>query len=112
VIIAGTPFYAGFGFVYEPKSITEYQELIYKAVDLPRLSRDQVRQALHVFEIWENIFDWNNPIITTELLASVWGSGVERDLGRAYRILTKNLSNTDPRQTKLWQFASRVENNV
>lgn len=103
-ILAGTPFYAGFGFAYEPRSVEEYEALLSSANDLPRLRDDQVERALQVFHIWENQFDWNNPIITTEVLSAVWGSGVPRDPVRAYALLTENLARTDPRTLKLWHF--------
>lgn len=106
VVLAGTPFYAGFGFTYEPASLGRYEEIVKTAALLEPLSSEQVKIALRVFEIWENVFDWNNPIITSEVLAHVWGSGTERDLSRAFEILTSNLKCTDPRQLKLWEFAS------
>ncbi len=105
-VLAGTPFYAGFGFTHEPKSMNEYREIIKQAVELKPLSPTQISNALQVFGVWETVFDWNNPIITSELLANVWGNGTERNLERAYDILSKNLSATDPRDLKLWSFAS------
>lgn len=106
VILAGSPFYTGFGFTHEPVSLALYEEAVKTAVSLESLSSEQVKIALRVFGIWENIFDWNNPIITSEVLANVWGNGTERDLSRAFEILTNNLKFTDPRQLKLWDFAS------
>ncbi|MBL8421271.1 MAG: hypothetical protein JNK92_11620 [Dechloromonas sp.] len=108
VVLAGTPFYAGFGFTYEPQSASEYADLVRHADSLARLSPEQIGTALQVFEVWERQFDWKNSIITSELLASVWGNGAKRDLKRAYDILTENLKVTDPRSLKLWSFACSV----
>lgn len=108
VILAGSPFYAGFGFTHEPPSQGGYEEIVKTAVSLEPLSSERVKIALRVFGVWESIFDWNNPIITSEMLASVWGNGAERDLNRAFDILTGNLKRSDPRQLKLWEFASSV----
>jgi hypothetical protein len=106
VILAGTPFYAGFGFTHEPASLALYEETVQAAASLESLSSEKVKIALRVFGIWEKVFDWNNPIITSEVLAHVWGNGTERDLSKAFEILTGNLKSTDPRQLKLWEFAS------
>jgi hypothetical protein len=105
-ILAGTPFYAGFGFSYDPNRIDDYRELIAKASSLPRLSDLQVSFALQVFAIWEQQFDWDNPIVNLDLLALVWGNGVTRDLTKAYEMLTKNLSMHNPRNLKLWRYVN------
>lgn len=107
-ILAGTPFYAGFGFTHEPQSAEAYAAAVRGAAALERLSETQISIALQVFEAWERQFDWNNCIVTTEVLARVWGNGVERDLIRAYELLTENLRLNDPRALKLWRFASAV----
>jgi len=113
-ILAGTPFYAGFGFTYEPKSIDEYNSMITNAASLDRLSASQVNMALQVYAIWERQFDWNNPIITSDVLAHVWGSGVPRDLEKAYDAIVENLRNNNPRDLKLWHFVRSfsAKNNI
>lgn len=108
VILAGTPFYAGFGFTHEPKTAEEYCALIRDAAKLDRLSPEQISQALIVFESWERQFDWHNPIVTAEVQAYVWGNGVPRDVTRAYALLADNLEKNDPCQLKLWKFARSV----
>jgi hypothetical protein len=105
VILAGTPFYAGFGFAHEPQTQEAFRDLVIHASMLEPLTPQQVRTALEVFAVWESVFDWNNPIITSELLANVWGNGTPRNLERAFEILTRNLESTDPRKLKLWNFA-------
>src|SRR5690606_14337515 len=83
-ILAGTPFYAGFGFTHEPKSVEAYNTMVKNAAALECLSVEQTSLALQVFETWERQFDWNNPIVTTTVLAQVWGNGVPRDIEKAY----------------------------
>lgn len=107
-ILAGTPFYAGFGFTHEPTSVEAYNAMVRNAAALGRLSVTQIRTALQVFEAWERQFDWGNTIVTTEVLAQVWGNGVPRDLEKAYALLTQNLQGHNPRDLKLWYFASSV----
>jgi len=107
-VLAGTPFYAGFGFTQEPQTLDEYTVAVRQAGSLPRLSEEQVSVALQVFEAWERQFDWNNSIVTAEVLARVWGNGVERDLIRAYELLIENLQVNSPRELKLWHFAAAV----
>ena len=69
------------------------------------LTDKQINKALEVYAIWNEQFDWHNPIITSEVQANVWGSDIPRDLEEAYRLLTENLLVNDPRKLKLWLFA-------
>lgn len=107
-ILAGTPFYAGFGFTIEPQTVESYAMEIRRSGTLQRLNRDQLNMALRVFEAWEKQFDWENMIITPEVLAYVWGNGVDRDVSKAYRALTRNIEFNNPRDMKLWKFARSV----
>jgi hypothetical protein len=109
-ILAGQPFYSGFGFTYEPKSKEEYSKCIKDAATFPRLTAQQIAQALQVFEVWDRQFDWKNPIITSEVQAYVWGSGVSRDIAKAYQIITNNLKTNDLRDLKLWGFVKSIVN--
>jgi hypothetical protein len=107
-ILAGTPFYAGFGFTHEPVSADAYNGMMRNAAALERLSAAQMSTALQVFDAWECQFDWNNPIVTLAVLAQVWGDGVPRDIEKAYALLTQNLQDNNPRDLKLWHFARSV----
>lgn len=106
VVLAGKPFYSGFGFTIDPVTKSDYEETLLAFSNIVPLSEEQVIKALEVFSIWNNQFDWHNPIVTSEIQALVWGSGVPRDLAKAYRLITDNLSVNDPRKLKLWEFAS------
>ncbi|MAD95361.1 MAG: hypothetical protein CML33_07690 [Rhodobacteraceae bacterium] len=107
-ILAGVPFYAGFGFTYEPQTVQEYAKTVQKAASIERLSKQQISTALQVFEAWEFNFDWNNTIVTTDVIARVWGYGVSRDLTHAYDLITENLAVHNPKDLKLWHFAGEA----
>jgi len=107
-VLAGRPFYRGFGFTIEPATQEEYGLALARLATAAPLPEEQKQRALEVYAIWDRQFDWNNPIITTDVLANVWGSGRPRDLEKAYRLITDNLRVSDPRQLKLWKFAQSV----
>ena len=109
VVLAGTPFYSNFGFTLDPNSIEEYRRILINAHTINKLTDSQISSACCVFDLWEEIFDWNNPIYDSEVLSNVWGrSGVNRDLNKAYKVLTDNLKQTDPREIKLWHFVKSI----
>lgn len=108
VVLAGSPFYAGFGFTIQPASVAEYESTLLALDGVTALPQDKIDRALEIYALWDRQFDWNNPIITTDVLANVWGSGRPRDLEKAYRLITDNLRVSDPRQLKLWKFAQSV----
>jgi len=107
-VLAGRPFYRGFGFTIEPATQEEYGLALARLATASPLPEEQQQRALEVYAIWDRQFDWNNPIITSDVLANVWGSGRPRDLEKAYRLITDNLRVSDPRHLKLWKFAQSV----
>jgi len=107
-VLAVRPFYRGFGFTIEPTTLEEYRVALAALARAKPLSDEQKQRALEVYAVWDRQFDWNNPIITTEVLANVWGSGRPRDLEKAYQLMTDNLRVSDPRKLKLWEFAQSV----
>ena len=107
-VLAGQPFYRGFGFTLEPATVAEYEQALAHLANVAPLDEEERNRALEVYAIWDRQFDWNNPIITNEVLANVWGSGQPRNLERAYGLITRNLQACDPRKLKLWTFAQSV----
>jgi|APSaa5957512535_1039671.scaffolds.fasta_scaffold03665_9 hypothetical protein len=105
VVLAGKPFYSEFGFTIEPDSKANYEKALLNLNNVTALTDKQINKALEVYAIWNEQFDWHNPIITSEVQANVWGSDIPRDLEEAYRLLTENLLVNDPRKLKLWLFA-------
>lgn len=108
IILAGTPFYAGFGFTLEPKTEETYAVAVRRAASLNRLSGHDISTALQVFEVWERQFDWSNRIVTSQVVDHVWGNGVSRDLVRAYELITENLVANNPKELKLWHYAKEM----
>lgn len=104
-LLAGKPFYSGFGFTTDPATVADYEASLHALKDVSPLSPRQVETALQIYGLWNRQFDWDNPIISSELLALVWGSGRERNLAEAYRQMARSLRECNPRQLKLWAFA-------
>lgn len=104
-LLAGRAFYSGFGFTIDPESVDAYERHLLTFGDIHPLSSEQINNALLVYGIWDQQFDWKNPIVTSEVLSYVWGNGHPRDLPKAYEVITRNLSCSDPRHLKLWKFA-------
>lgn len=106
-ILAGRPFYCGFGFTMEPASLEEYEKILLGAHGIAPLTTAQIGKALQVYYLWNEQFDWNNPIVTPEVLQGVWGEGskVPRNLSKAYSAITENLRRTDPKKMKLWAYS-------
>jgi hypothetical protein len=109
-VLAGKPFYSGFGFTIEPASVEEYEQTLLSLASVAPLTQSQRRRAIQVYGIWERQFDWHNPIITPDVLANVWGSERPRNLEAAYHIMARNLRLEDPRRIRLWSFAQSVVN--
>jgi hypothetical protein len=110
VVLAGKPFYSGFGFSIEPASVAEYEHALLGLKNVVPLTSEQRRRAILVYGIWERQFDWHNPIVTADVLANVWGSERPRNLEAAYHIMARNLRSEDPRRIRLWTFAQSIVN--
>lgn len=110
VILAGQPFFASFGFTIEPATIPDYERTLLGLRAIEPLSETQRRRAIQIFGVWERQFDWHNPIVTSEVLANVWGNERPRNLEAAYEVMTRNVSSEDPRRLRLWRFAQSVVN--
>ena len=109
VIVAGTPFWSEFGFCYKPESQAQYHSLITGANLIGRLTQEEIDKALLVFAHWDRMFDWNNPVITGEVLGHVWGNedkDIRRDLGIAYNLLSENLTKHKPQDLILWKLVA------
>jgi hypothetical protein len=112
VVLAGKPFYSGFGFSIEPTSVAEYEQALLGLSNVAPLTAEQRHRAILIYGIWERQFDWHNPIVTADVLANVWGSERPRNLEAAYHIMARNLRSEDPRRIRLWSFAQSVVNGV
>jgi len=98
VILAGKPFYAGFGFTQEPRTIEEYGQLLKNIRSLEKLNIEQVEKAKLVYGVYNQCLLPPNEIITMEVLENVWGYNKPRDINRAYELVNSSLTTHDCRQ--------------
>ena len=104
-VLAGRSFYAGFGFTKDPQTLEDYEHILASIGEISPLVSEQIAKALEVYALWDDQFDWYNPIITSDVLSCIWGSGRDRDLNCAFELMSENLERSDPRSLKLWDFA-------
>jgi hypothetical protein len=104
-VLAGRSFYAGFGFTTDPQTLAQYEQILLNIGEIPDLTHEQISKALEVYALWNDQFDWTNPIVSSDVLACIWGSGRERDLVCAFELMSSNLENSDPRSLKLWKYS-------
>lgn len=102
VILTGKPFYSSFGFTTEPSTINEYIEILNTLGQLNRLTNLQIEKALEILYIWNTQFDWDNPIITLDILQDIWGSERERNVVNAFKKIINNIKLHNPKDLKLW----------
>lgn len=107
-ILSGFSCYSGFGFTHDPSTAAEYCQMIQDSPNLPRLNNIQISKALQIYDIWNEFFDFDNYIITHNVLANVWGSEGPINLKKAYDLMSKNLKNNDPKKLKLWKFVESL----
>jgi hypothetical protein len=107
-ILSGFSCYSGFGFTHDPGTAAEYCQMIQDSPNLPRLNNIQISKALQIYDIWNEFFDFDNYIITHNVLANVWGSEGPINLKKAYDLMSKNLKNNDPKKLKLWKFVESL----
>lgn len=108
VILAGKPFYSSFGFTIEPRTINDYIEILNNLSKINILTDLQIKKALEILYIWNTQFDWNNPIITSDILQDIWGSERERNLTDAFKKITNNIKQNNPKDLKLWDLTKRI----
>ena len=103
-VLAGLPFYGGKGFTIDCETIEAYENTLLNIENVMPLTENQVQKALEIYSLWDAQFDWENPIITSEVLKYVWGSGVDANLNNAYDLINANLLNNNPMDLRLWKF--------
>ena len=108
VLLAGRSFYAGHGFTIEPQTLSDYHKILLSMNKIKRLTENKINSALEVYAIWEKQFDWENPIITKDVLKNVWGTGKERNIINAHNIMSENLVSINPKSLKLWEYVQLV----
>lgn len=101
-VLAGSPFYSGFGFTSEPKSKKEYFDVLGDVGCLKPLSLDQIKTALAVYMGFKNVFSTDYTFIDTVLKSRVWGHDEEPDALGAYALMMDRLKKNDPKKSLLY----------
>ena len=98
VLTAGNAFYAHRGFTFDSSNKSDYTEKLRNLHLLKPLSKVQIQEALITFGLWNELFDWENPLVSPECIALVWRG----DPVGACRELLKNLSASLIDESKLF----------
>jgi hypothetical protein len=110
VILTGKPFYSSFGFTIEPTTILEYKFILMNVSQQKKLTNFQISKALEILYIWNTQFDWNNPIITLDILQDIWGSERERNLVNAFMKITENIQKYNVKDLTQWNLIKNILN--
>lgn len=106
VVLAGKPFYSGFGFTIEPDSIQEYRTAMSNITQLPRLSEEQKTMAKKVFAAFMQLQQTDTSLIDTDVLLAAWGGeGVAASPERAFELINQKLPDFDLKQYSLYRAA-------
>lgn len=103
VVIASAPFYSGFGFTVEPKTESEYEQVLSNIAQIQPLTEDQQRSALAVYKSYNMLQNKDVSLIDVKVHSLVWGTGGKQDIPEAYDIVAKKLETINPKQTALYQ---------
>lgn len=101
-ILAGQPFYAGFGFTSEPKTRSQYFEMIANIKDIQSLTDSQIKTALAVYMGFKSLQNNDHALIDTALKSKVWGCDGEPDNLAAYELMTERLKRNSPKNSTLY----------
>ena len=72
VLTAGEAFYANRGFTIDSRTINQYLNNLSILNKISGLSESQVEDALLTFMYWNQLFDWEDPLVTPRCIESVW----------------------------------------
>lgn len=104
VVLAGKPFYAGFGFTIEPNNIQDYRSVLKNIKNLTRLSEDQKVMAKKVFEAFMDMQQTDTSLIDSDVLLAAWGGeGVPASPDKAFELINKKLPGIDLNQYSLYK---------
>jgi len=103
VVLAGRPFYSGWGFTHDPQNRDHYFELLSQASELSGLTNAQTELARKVLGNWHSRFFWTDEIIDSDVLSEVWGANGSRNPERAIKIVVERLRLTKPQDSNIWR---------
>lgn len=109
VVVAGTPFYANFGFCHAPRSQAEYVAQLHKCHALQPPSLQQQEQALLCFQAFFEQSTRMQSTIPAEILDHVWGYAKGgRNINKAYALLDQHIQKKTLRDLPLFQDTQRI----
>ena len=97
VIVTSKPFYAGFGFTYEPKSKSEYFSLLENITQVKILDKHQIKSALTVYAAFSMLQNKDFALIDTQIKNLTWGSSVPQDIPAAFELMAQRLETINPK---------------
>jgi hypothetical protein len=113
VVLAGKPFYSGFGFTIEPNSIQEYKTALRDIKKLTRLSEDQITMAKKVFAAFMQMQQTDTSLIDTDVLLAVWGGdGKPPSSDRAFELINSKLPGFELNQYSLYKETIELVKNL
>ncbi|MDF1534402.1 MAG: hypothetical protein P1P69_07885 [Methanosarcinaceae archaeon] len=109
VVLAGKPFYSGFGFTIEPKSIKEYKTVLRDIKNLQKLSEKQKTIAKKVYAAFMEMQQTDTSLIDTDVLLKAWGGeGEPAAPDRAFELINQKLPGFDLKQYSLYKVAAEL----
>ncbi len=108
VLLAGCPFYAGFGFTIEPKSKAEYFECLSKISTINKLNPSQIETAKRVYAEFMKLQETDTSLIDTTILFKVWGVEGKPNTDLAYSLLADRINKVDFKEYSLYKSAIRL----
>lgn len=103
IVLAGRPFYARFGFTYEPDTKEEYFEQLKNINQIKPLDENQKKTAVTVYKGFHELFNKDFSLIDTEIKNLTWGCGCKQDIFGAFELMTSRLESIDPKTRTLYK---------
>ncbi|MBK7627794.1 MAG: hypothetical protein IPJ16_11505 [Bacteroidales bacterium] len=108
VILAGKPFYAGFGFTFEPFSKKDYFDTLKNISGLSRLTSNQIDTAKYVYEGLMRLMLMDNRIIDSEVLFNVWEKNGIVETDKAFDIVSERLLMFAPQEHPVFAEIKKI----
>lgn len=103
VILAGRPFYSGFGFTYDPGNKNEYYSLLHNIKNINKLNKKQIRTAHSVYGCFNDLLNKDFTFVDSKIKGKVWGIDGAQDTIGAFKIMNERLKYNNPRSSSLFK---------
>lgn len=97
IVIAGKPYYSGFGFTIEPDSVEEYFNTLKNIRNIKPLDENKMHMARAVYGGFFDRLNKDFSLIDKSLKGLLWGFSGEQDVLGAFDLMSKRLEKIDPR---------------